>query len=131
MISHIWTLYYNICLLSVIYPFDIAGCSYSLQSHVSCLCSGYSDWPYFLPGYEQCRGTQNYTESEGIWGTCHASHVSIHLIPNIERFSHVRVPQYMFELVWKWYLYSKTCVKGHSKIDKTKVLMTNGSLMKV
>ena len=27
--------------------------------------------------------------------------------------------------------YSKTCVNGHSKIDKTKILMTNGSLMKV
>ena len=23
--------------------------------------------------------------------------------------------------------YSKTCLKGHSKIDKTKMLMTNGS----
>ena len=28
-------------------------------------------------------------------------------------------------------VYSKTCVNGHSKIDKTKILMTNGSLMKV
>ena len=27
--------------------------------------------------------------------------------------------------------YSKTCLKRHSKIDKTKVLMANGSLMKV
>ena len=27
--------------------------------------------------------------------------------------------------------YSKTCVNGHSKIDKTKILMTYGSLMKV
>ena len=27
--------------------------------------------------------------------------------------------------------YSKTCVSGRSKIDKTKILMTNGSLMKV
>ena len=27
--------------------------------------------------------------------------------------------------------YSRTCVKGRSKIDKTKILMTNGSLMKV
>ena len=27
--------------------------------------------------------------------------------------------------------YSKTCVKGPLKIDKTKILMTNGSLMKV
>ena len=28
--------------------------------------------------------------------------------------------------------YSKPCVKkGHSKIDKTKIFMTNGSLMKV
>ena len=27
--------------------------------------------------------------------------------------------------------YNKACVKGHSKIDKTKILMTNGSLMKV
>ena len=28
-------------------------------------------------------------------------------------------------------LYSKTCVKRHSKVDKTKILMTNGSLMTV
>ena len=28
-------------------------------------------------------------------------------------------------------MYSKTCVKGHLKIDKTKIFMTNGSLMKV
>ena len=28
-------------------------------------------------------------------------------------------------------MYSKTCVKSHSKIDKTKILMTNGSLMKL
>ena len=27
--------------------------------------------------------------------------------------------------------YSKTCVNGHSKINKTKILMANGSLMKV
>ena len=27
--------------------------------------------------------------------------------------------------------YSKTCVKGHSKVDKRKILMINGSLMKV
>ena len=27
--------------------------------------------------------------------------------------------------------YSKTCENGHSKIDKTKILMTNDSLMKV
>ena len=27
--------------------------------------------------------------------------------------------------------YSKTCVKCHSKIDKTHILMANGSLMKV
>ena len=27
--------------------------------------------------------------------------------------------------------YSKTCVKQRLKIDKTKILMTNGSLMKV
>ena len=27
--------------------------------------------------------------------------------------------------------YSETCVNSHSKIDKTKVLMTTGSLMKV
>ena len=27
--------------------------------------------------------------------------------------------------------YSKLCENGHSKIDKTKILMTNGSLMKV
>ena len=38
---------------------------------------------------------------------------------------------------WIWNLaadkdYSKTCVKkGNSKIDKIKILMTNGSLMKV
>ena len=29
------------------------------------------------------------------------------------------------------YVYSKTCVKRTLKIDKTKILMTNGSLMKV
>ena len=29
------------------------------------------------------------------------------------------------------YMYSKTCVKQPLKKDKTKVLMTNGSLMKV
>ena len=29
------------------------------------------------------------------------------------------------------WLYSKTCVNGHSKIDITNILMTNGSLMKV
>ena len=34
-------------------------------------------------------------------------------------------------LTIKSHLYSKTCVNGHSKIDKTKILMTNGSLMKV
>ena len=28
-------------------------------------------------------------------------------------------------------MYSKTCVKWPLKIDKTKILMTNGSLMKV
>ena len=28
-------------------------------------------------------------------------------------------------------LYSKTCANGHSKIDKTMILLTNGSLMKV
>ena len=28
-------------------------------------------------------------------------------------------------------MYSKTCVNGHSKIDRIKILMTNGSLMKV
>ena len=28
-------------------------------------------------------------------------------------------------------MYSKTCVKRNSKIDKTKILMTNGSLMTV
>ena len=28
-------------------------------------------------------------------------------------------------------MYSKTCVNGHSKIDKTKILMTNSSLMKI
>ena len=28
-------------------------------------------------------------------------------------------------------IYSETCVKGHSKKDKTMILMTNGSLMKV
>ena len=28
-------------------------------------------------------------------------------------------------------MYSKTCVKQQLKIDKTKILMTNGSLMKV
>ena len=28
-------------------------------------------------------------------------------------------------------LFSKTCVKQSLKIDKTKILMTNGSLMKV
>ena len=28
-------------------------------------------------------------------------------------------------------LYSKTCANGHSKIDKAKILMTNGSLIKV
>ena len=27
--------------------------------------------------------------------------------------------------------YSKTCVNGHSQIDKIKILMTNGILMKV
>ena len=27
--------------------------------------------------------------------------------------------------------YNKTCVNGHSKMDKTKILMANGSLMKV
>ena len=27
--------------------------------------------------------------------------------------------------------YSKTCVNGHSKMDKTKVLVTNGCLLKV
>ena len=29
------------------------------------------------------------------------------------------------------HMHSKTCLKHHSKIDKTKVLMENGSLMKV
>ena len=28
-------------------------------------------------------------------------------------------------------MYSKACVNGRSKLDKTKILMTNGSLMKV
>ena len=28
-------------------------------------------------------------------------------------------------------IYCKICVNGHSKIDKTKILMTNGSLMNV
>ena len=28
-------------------------------------------------------------------------------------------------------MYSNTCLKGHSKIDKTKVLKTNGSLIQV
>ena len=28
-------------------------------------------------------------------------------------------------------LYSKACLSGHSEIDKTKILMENGSLMKV
>ena len=27
--------------------------------------------------------------------------------------------------------YSKTCLSGHSKIDKTKILMTNGSVINV
>ena len=27
--------------------------------------------------------------------------------------------------------HNKTCLKGHSKIDKTKIIMTNGSLMQV
>ena len=30
-----------------------------------------------------------------------------------------------------YYFYSKTCLKRSLKIDKTKVLMENGSLMKV
>ena len=28
-------------------------------------------------------------------------------------------------------IYSKSCVNGHSNIDKTKILMANGSLMTV
>ena len=31
----------------------------------------------------------------------------------------------------RWFNYSKTCLKRPLKIDKTKILMTNGSLMKV
>ena len=29
------------------------------------------------------------------------------------------------------YMYSKTCVNVHSKLDKSKILMTNGSLFKI
>ena len=32
---------------------------------------------------------------------------------------------------FKEHEYSKTCLKHHSKIDKTKIFMTNGNLMKV
>ena len=40
----------------------------------------------------------------------------------------------MYSLQYNSYLfvtYSKTGVNSHSKIEKTKILMTNGSLMKV
>ena len=33
--------------------------------------------------------------------------------------------------IMKYMLYSKTCVNGHPNLDKTKILMTNGSFMKV
>ena len=35
------------------------------------------------------------------------------------------------ENILNLHVYSKTCLKGPLKIDKTGVLMTNGSLMKV
>ena len=37
----------------------------------------------------------------------------------------------LIEDICRLYTYSKTCVKRPLKIDKTKILMTNGSLIKV
>ena len=37
----------------------------------------------------------------------------------------------LFESSLNYTLYSQTCLKRPLKIDKTKILMTNGSLMKV
>ena len=42
------------------------------------------------------------------------------------------IPLFGMQLMFKiWNIYSKTCENSHSKMDKTKILMTNGSLMKV
>ena len=38
---------------------------------------------------------------------------------------------YLFTIFDNNYIYSKTCLKQPLKIDKTKILMTNGSLMNV
>ena len=45
---------------------------------------------------------------------------------NIHKFTHK-----FFVYLHLWKYYSKPVLSGHSKIDKTKILITNGSLMKV
>ena len=59
--------------------------------------------------------------------TCTAVSRMVKLWRNIEP-AQVESP---LDQVYLLYIYSKTCVNGHSKIDKLKILMTNGSLMKV
>ena len=62
------------------------------------------------------------TPSENGRGIKIKSHIKSLQVPH-------RLAKYKMEVITM--NYSKTCLKGHSKIDKTKILMTNGSLMKI
>ena len=44
---------------------------------------------------------------------------------------HEVIPLSLSTRIFADFNYSKACENGHSKFDKTKVLMTNGSFMKV
>ena len=58
---------------------------------------------------------------------CHYIRRALYSLPNIS----VREKGSNALLIVVVSVYSKTCVKRPLKIDKTKILMTNGSLMKV
>ena len=56
------------------------------------------------------------------WYASHQQALRVHMCSLITAFA---------ASIHKYLVYSKTCVKTNSKIDKTKDLMTTGSLMKV
>ena len=45
--------------------------------------------------------------------------------------SHLFLPWNFTKELWSFFFLVKPALSGHSKIDKTKILKTNGSLMKV
>ena len=53
------------------------------------------------------------------------------LIPETHLFFYLAKAEIFMKKIIGIIMYSKTCLKGHCKIEKTKILMTKGNLLKV